>query len=68
MAACLAQAEIELEDVAGDYVRDYMQRALPAAHRIDARSAPRTLGSMNRYGRPTWRTRNWNNVTTDHDL
>ena len=67
LAACLAQAEIDMEDVAGNYMQKYTSKALPAAHRIDIRSAPRTLGSMDRNKRYS-RERNWDDVTTDWDI
>jgi len=46
-----------------------MQKAIPLAHRIDARSAPRTLGSMNDgYGRGRYE-RPWPEpVTIEHDV
>ncbi len=69
LAACLAQAEIDIEDVASGFVQKYMKKALPNAHRIDIRSAPKKLGSMNLqrreyYGRRGGRS----DITTDHDI
>ena len=48
LAACLAQAEIDEEDVTAGFVEKYVKKALPMAHRIDMRAAPRKLGNMNR--------------------
>ena len=71
-AACLAQAEMDIEDVAAGFVAKYNQKDLPKAHQTDARSAPRKLGSMNldeRYVRGRYvRERTWLNVTHEHDL
>lgn len=69
LAACLAQAEMEIEDITAGFVEKYMKKALPQAWRIDTRSAPRKLGSLNLqrrgyYGRRGGRS----DVTTDHDL
>ncbi len=69
LAACLAQAETDIEDVASNFMQKYMQKALPKAHAIDTRSAPRKLGSMNEptegsYGRQHGRL----DATTDHDI
>ena len=48
MSAILAQAETEFEGLQLDYspMQKYLEKDLPAAHRIDARSAPRRLGKM----------------------
>lgn len=57
-AACLAQAELKIEDMAAGFVNKYMNKDLPAAYAADARSAPRKLGSMNtrkREQRPRYR-------------
>ena len=61
LSSCLAQAEIEVDDIASGYVNKYMKKDLPKAYEADARSAPRNLGTMNR-GRAI-RERTWNNVT-----
>ncbi len=47
LAACLAQAELKIEDMAGNFISKYEKKDLMVAHQIDARSAPRKLGSMN---------------------
>ncbi len=67
LAACMAKAEMEFEDVSADYVNQYHQKSLPSAHKIDARSAPRQLGSMN-LGRRYVCERTWQNVTNDNDI
>lgn len=67
LAACRAKAEMEIEDVAAGWMQTYHQIALPRAHRKDARTAPRKLGSMDpkrRYGRE----RTWLDITTDWDI
>ena len=66
LSACLAQAEIEIDDIASGYVDKYMKKDLPKAYEMDLRSAPKKLGTMNRGG--VIRERTWNNVTTDHDI
>ena len=67
-AACLAQAEVDIEDITAGFMTMYMQKALPKAYAIDTRSAPRKLGSMNLgYRRPT-RTRTWLDVTNTNDI
>ncbi len=47
IAACLAQAELDIEDVSANFMEKYIKKALPRAHEIDIRSAPRKLGNMN---------------------
>ena len=66
-AACLAQAEIDIEDIVAGFTGTYMQKALPKAYAIDVRSAPRKLGSMNR-GERYIRERTWSDITTDNDI
>lgn len=64
LAACMAKAEQEFEDVAASYVEQYHKKSLAEAFKIDARSAPRQLGSMNlgeRHGRErTWKDVDYN--------
>ena len=62
LAACMAKAEMEFEDVAGSYVEQYHKKSLAEAFRIDARSAPRHLGSMN-LGQRHARDRTWTDIT-----
>ncbi len=66
-AACLAQAEVDIEDVAANFVQKYNQKSLPRAYAIDTRSAPRKLGSMNR-GERHINERTWLDITTDNDI
>ena len=62
MAACRTMAQMELEDAEGDnWIQDYHRRALPDAHRIDARSAPRRLMR----NRDITYERTWDDVTYD---
>lgn len=66
-AACLAQAEIEIEDITAGFMDKYIKHDLPNAKNIDQRSGPRKLGSGNItrvYGRRGGRS----DVTTDHDI
>ena len=67
MAAVKYKVEEEDEDVDKGFTQKYVQKALVKAYDLDARSHPRTLGSMNRGGR-NCRVRSWSNVTTDHDV
>jgi len=60
LAACLARAEMDIENFPAGYMDYYMKKALPNAYNIDARSAPKRLGSMN-YG-PKIRERIWKDV------
>lgn len=46
-AACIAVAERDSEDSMGQRWNYYRSMALPNAYKVDARSAPRRLGSMN---------------------
>lgn len=69
LAACYAQLAIEDEEASPEAVTYYMQKALPAAHRADARLAPRHLGTMNTRTRYHDRfRRTWNDVITDNDV
>jgi len=65
LAACLAKAEMLIEDMTAGWVNMYKKTDLAQAHQIDARSAPRQLGNMD--GREH-RDRYWKDVTTDHDV
>ena len=49
------------------YTEKYIRKDLINAYKIDARSAPRRLGSLNRVKDFRYE-RNWENVTTDHDV
>ncbi|NIT61568.1 MAG: hypothetical protein GWN67_20510, partial [Phycisphaerae bacterium] len=48
VSACLAKAETLFEGLQLDYspMEKYLQKDLPAAYRVDARSAPKRLGKM----------------------
>ena len=66
-AACLAQAEMDIEDINAGWTNKYVQQALQKATMADTRSAPRKLGSMDAQKR--WhRERVWDNITNDNDL
>jgi hypothetical protein len=67
-AACFAQAEMEISEFDKGHRGKYYEWDLPRAWDIDKRSAPRTLGNMNRPRIPRYPTRTWFDVTTDHDL
>ena len=65
-SACMAQAEEEMEDLTGrGFVEKFYKVDLKMAHNLDARSAPRRLGSMNKgWSDPTgYRSRIYNDVT-----
>lgn len=65
LSACMAKAETDIEDLDGrGFVEKFYQVDIKMAHALDARSAPRKLGSMNKNWRdPTgYRERTWNNV------
>ena len=65
LAACLAEAEVKLEDITAGYVQMYMQKALPRAYAADTRTAPRKLGSMNRrsLNRYNAHSNEWDDIT-----
>ena len=70
-AACLARTEMESQDEHSDtlWTDYYHKKALPNAHRVDSRSAPRNLGPMS--NGPRWYRRRrgtWSDVTTEHDI
>lgn len=46
LAACEAYAEMKGEDTLSGRVQYYQQKALPAAHRRNARSGPKRLGNL----------------------
>jgi hypothetical protein len=56
-AACLAAAEREFDDLNKGYTGEFLERALPNAYKIDARSAPLKLGMMLPGSRPIRYTR-----------
>ncbi len=62
LSACYAKAEMEIEDVAAGFVKQYIEKDLIQAYKIDIRSAPRKLGSMNR-GERYVRERTWLDVS-----
>ncbi len=64
LSACYAKAEMELEDAAAGFVKQYIEKDLIQAYKIDVRSAPRKLGSMNR-GERYVRERTWLDVSYD---
>ena len=66
LSACMAKAEQEIEDFNGrGFVEKFYKIDLKMAHNLDARSAPRKLGSMNKSGpyRKNFRERTWNDTT-----
>lgn len=62
LAACLAKAELEFEDLKLGYMDKFLTLDLPRAHQIDARSAPRKLGQMLPGSRRQGHERIWNDV------
>lgn len=64
IAACKAQAELQIEQINEGFVELFYKVDLPGAHRIDGLSAPRTLGNF--YGKhQVPRERTWDDVTYD---
>ena len=61
LAACMAKAEMEFEDVSASYVEQYHQKSLVSAFKVDALSAPKSLGSTN-LGARYYRERTWSDV------
>ncbi len=67
-AACLAEAEEQVDELAGrGFIGKFRKLDLPDAVKIDIRSAPRSLGTSNKTGRGKrlLRDRTWNDVTFD---
>jgi hypothetical protein len=65
-SACLAQAEEDVDELAGrGFLSKFRKLDLPDALKLDMRAAPRSLGTTNKSGRGrnTLHRRNWNNVT-----
>lgn len=63
--ACLAKAEMLVDDLAGrGFVQDWKETHKPDAYKLDQRSAPRSLGTMNKSGtgRRVLRDRTWNDI------
>ena len=61
-AACLAMAEREFDDLNEGHTGEFLERALPKAYEIDARSAPRKLGPMLPGNRQIRYRRIWSDV------
>jgi len=71
LSACLAKAEGEFGELNLGYspMEKYLKKDLPAAHAIDARSAPRKLGKMRSgSGRKYYQERTWSDITTENDM
>lgn len=66
-AACKARAQMETGDAGDNWIQEYRQVALPEAHRLDGRSAPRRLGPLTNVRRSR-RHEYFDDVTTDNDL
>lgn len=69
LAACLARTEMDAQDEHMDnfWQDQYRGMALPAAHKMDAKSAPRKLGNMDGRTGPV-RERIRLDVTSDYDV
>jgi len=63
LAACLAKAELEFDDLKLGYMDKFLELDLKKAYEIDARSAPRKLGRMLPGTRRDGHERIWNTVT-----
>lgn len=61
-AACLAMAEREFDDLNEGHTGEFLERTLPKAYEIDARSAPRKLGPMLPGNRPHRVERIWKDI------
>lgn len=68
LAACYAKLAMEDEEVDPALEQRYIQKALPAAFRADARLIPGTGGSMNQSETRYRHERTWANRTTEHDV
>lgn len=66
-AACKARAQMETGDTGDEWIQEYRQVALPEAHNLDGRSAPRRLGPMTNIRQPHIHEF-FDDVTTDNDL
>lgn len=65
-SACMAKAETFIDELDGrGFVEKFYKVDLKMAHNLDARSAPRTLGTSNKSGRGRrhLKERTWNDVT-----
>ena len=67
LAACEGYAEMKGEDKLAGRMQYYKESALPAAHRRNARSAPKRLGNL-LDRTPRERDSNWRNYTTRPDV
>jgi hypothetical protein len=66
LSACMARAEIEVEDLTGrGFVENFYKIDVKKAHALDRRSAPRTLGSsnVNSTDKNSYRERTFNDIT-----
>lgn len=59
-SACLAQTEMEFEDIQAGYMDKFIKKDLPDAIGLDRRSAPRKLGPLKKRAYP--RRETWSNV------
>jgi len=62
LSACLAQTEMQYEDVQGGYVQKFYDKDLPDAWAADDRTAPRKLGKLTRGG-TRYQLRRWQSVS-----
>ncbi|MBW8002543.1 MAG: hypothetical protein FVQ80_11055 [Planctomycetes bacterium] len=65
-SACLAKAETHIDDMAGrGFYRKWLDEDLPDAKKLDARAAPRSVGTMNKSGKGSelLRDRTFNDIT-----
>lgn len=63
ISACYAEAEKQIEQLNEGLVELFYKVDLPAAQKLDALTAPRTLGNMYRRGDMTICERTWEDVT-----
>ena len=67
LAASMARAEQEIDEIVGGYIDAYVNKELPFAHKKDGRTGPRKLGNANTR-QILRRDRTWSDVTTDNDV
>ena len=59
---------METDDASDNWIIEYRKIALPMAHKLDARSAPRRLGPLYDPAHTGHRHEYFDDVTTENDL
>jgi len=65
LSACLAKAEMDIDDMPAGFFSKYTKKDLPMAIKKDAKSAPKKLGTMNKHTDMEGRFRVRKDVTYD---